>query len=50
MSICFAREQVVHQLAGGPSSEKHGRYLRVNGTSTAYSVHSRMKVSMTEQH
>jgi hypothetical protein len=50
MSIYFAREQVVHQLAGGPSGEKHGRYLRVNSASAAYSVHSRMRVSMTEQH
>jgi hypothetical protein len=50
MSIYFAREQVVHQLAGEPSGEKQGRYLRVNSTSAAYSVHSRMSVSVTEQH
>ena len=49
MSIYFAREQVVHQLAAGPSGEKHGRYLRVNSTSAACSVHFRMRVSMTEQ-
>jgi len=49
MSIYFAREQVVHQLAGGPSGEKHGRYMRANRASAACSVHSRMRVSMTEQ-